>query len=82
MSRVREYIKSRIAEFWKQHPNFDDRNPEHIREVETLLHELSYDFPPTMIVEAIEELRREAEKEVEEARKRFIEAIKKVRRNE
>ena len=76
---MKEYIKSRIAEFWRRHPDFDDRNPKHIREAEALLYELSYDFPWATILEAVEDLRREAEKKVDEARRRFFETLEKVK---
>ena len=79
---MKEYIKFRIAEFWRRHPDFDDRNPEHIREAEALLHELSYEFPRATILEAIEDLRREAEKELEKAIEKFYTAIEKVNRGE
>ena len=79
---MKEYIKFRIAEFWRRHPDFDDRNPEHIREAEALLYELSHEFPRATILEAIEDLRREAEKELEKAREEFYTAIEKVDRGE
>ncbi len=79
---MEEYIKFRIAEFWRRHPDFDDRNPKHIREAEALLHELSHEFPRATILEAIEDLRREAEKELETAREKFYTAIEKANRGE
>ena len=82
VTAVEEYIKFRIAEFWRRHPDFDDRNPKHIREAEALLYELSHEFPRTTILEAIEDLRREAEKELEKAIEKFYTAIEKVNRCE
>jgi len=78
---LKEYIKFRIAEFWRRHPDFDDRNPKHIREAEALLYELSHEFPRATILEAIEDLRREAEKELEKAREKYT-TIEKVERGE
>ena len=75
---MKEYIKSKIVEFWRKHPDFDDRNPEHLGEVRETLNELSR-FPLPVIYSAIEDLRREAEIEVEEARKRFYASLKEVR---
>jgi|GEM_PF-1477121 len=73
------YIKRRIVEFWKSHKDFDDRNPKHIKEAEQFLKELTYDFPPQMILKIIEEMRNEAEKEVEKARTKFYQTVKKLK---
>ena len=70
------YIKRRIIEFWESHKDFDDKNPKHIKEAEQLLKELTYDFPPQMILKIIEEMRNEAEKEAEKARTRFYQTLK------
>jgi NTP pyrophosphatase (non-canonical NTP hydrolase) len=76
MISEKEYIKRRILEFWETHKDFDDLNPRHIEEVEEFLKDLD-DFPREVIIEAIEELRDEAEIEFEKARKKFYKKLKK-----
>jgi len=72
----KNYIKRKIAEFWEEHRDFDDRNPQHIREAEELLRRLTYDFPPDIIRDALLELQEEASVEAEKARRRFYKILK------
>jgi hypothetical protein len=71
LSGGKEYIKSRLAKFWEKHKDFDDKNPMDIHEAEVLFHALLQDFPPSTIVQAIEELRNEAEEKARELRRQF-----------
>jgi len=72
------YIKGRIAKFQKENPRFDDRNPQDVQKATELLEELSYDFPPQLIIRAVEEMKKEAEAEVAEARARFYSKLKEM----
>jgi len=72
---MKNYIKRKIVDFWEEHRDFNDRNPQHIREAEELLRRLAYDFPPSIIREAVLELQEEASVEVERARRRFYENL-------
>ena len=37
---MKDWIKTRIGEFWNEHADFDDRNPRHVYEAERLLKEI------------------------------------------
>ena len=71
---IKMRIKSEVKRFWKEHPDFDDRNPVHVAEAQRLLEKLKI-YPIGIIIEAIEELREEVEVEVERARKRFYRSL-------
>jgi len=71
---IKTRIKSELKSFWKEHPDFDDRNPIHVAEAQRLLERLKT-YPIGIIIEAIEELREEAEVEIERARERFYRSL-------
>lgn len=82
---MKDWIKTRIEEFWRQYGDFDDRNPRHIQAAEKLLREIfvelinfGYDefSARRLIIEAIEELRSEAEEAVKDARRRFYDSFR------
>jgi len=82
---MKDWIKTRIEEFWNEHRDFDDRNPRHIQEAERVLKEIfveliraGYDefSARRLIIEAIEELRSEAEEAVKDARRRFYDSFR------
>ena len=77
MSEVKEEIKRRLAKFWLEHPDFDDRNPKHAHEFWILFNELVAlaRGDHRVVVEAIKELRREAERAAQEAREKFYRAV-------
>jgi hypothetical protein len=74
----KEYIKKKILEFWLTHKDFNDRNPRHIKEAKEFFKDFN-DFPREVIIEAIEELRDEAEIEFEKSREDFYKKIKEIR---
>jgi len=78
VDRMKSHVRRRLIEFWEGHKDFDDRNPKHIAEAEEFLRGLMYDFPPEVIRDVVEELRKETEEAVKMAREKFYEAIRKV----
>jgi sulfatase maturation enzyme AslB (radical SAM superfamily) len=74
----KEYIKKRLLEFWLTHKGFDDRNYKHVKEAEEFFKDFNV-FPREVIIEAIEELRDEAEIEFEKSREDFYKKIKEIR---
>ena len=84
---MKDWIKTRIEEFWREHVDFDDRNPKHVYEAERVLKEIfvkliyaGYDEfgARRLIIETIEELRSEAEEAVKDARRRFYAKVQKT----
>jgi len=74
IKKTKEAIKQKISAFWETHKDFNDRNPDDIRNADNLCRELLdtvslRGLPPTVLIEAIEELK--AEIAVEKARKEF-----------
>jgi len=72
---MKSEIKQKIIRFWKEHRDFDDRRPSDIRAAEELYRELRREYSEMEIIEAVEELRDEAEKAVEKAREKFLEEL-------
>jgi predicted nuclease with TOPRIM domain len=79
LSEGKELIKRRLLNFYNEHTDFDDKNPNLIKEAEALVKELEQLYGRQALIEAIEEFRDEAERAVAEARKRRYEAIKRMR---
>jgi len=86
---MKDWIKTRIEEFWREHGDFDDRNPEHVHEAERVLKEIfvkliyaGYDefWARRLIIEAIEELRSEAEEAVKDVRRRFYAEVRRMQK--
>jgi len=82
---MKDWIKTKIEEFWREHKDFDDRNPRHVYEAERLLNEIfvkliyaGYDefCARRLVIEAIEELHSEAEEAVKDARRRFYDSFR------
>ena len=80
MSDAKQLVKKKLLEFYTSHTDFDDRNLRHIEEAETLLKDLRQKYGWQTLVEAIEELRDESERVVAEARARFYETVRRLKR--
>ena len=87
MEETKDWIKTRIEEFWDEHRDFDDRKPRHVYEAERVLKEIfvkllysGYDefSARRLIIEAIEELHSEAEEAVKDARRRFYNEVQRI----
>jgi hypothetical protein len=77
--RIKKEIKKLLLDFWEKHKDFNDRNPKHIKEAEAFgnfLKQICGD--ERIIIEAIEELKDELEKEVAKARERFYKKIREI----
>ena len=72
---AKQLVKKKLLEFYMSHVDFDDRSPRHIEEAEALLKDLRQKYGWQALIEAIEELRDESERETIKARARFYEAV-------
>lgn len=73
--RMVERVKEIILLFKKEHPDFDVNNPGDFGEAFKFLVALLHHFPYVVVVQAIDELREEARREVEGARDEFYRRV-------